>query len=218
MKRYIYIFLTIALGLAAAGALAQMGGGGFSGPGATLRGPTSSTDNAIVRFDGTTGKRVQNSGVVINDDDAMTNASQPCFLAFNSATDTNVTGTGTIFTLDLDTEVFDQGNDFAADTFTAPVTGRYTFATEVRYIGLLAGADFISVAIVTSNRTYDRFISAPDNLPGEAAQGLAVAAADMDLGDTAVVEVFVNGEASDVVDIRGDATILLTYFSGCLIS
>ena len=32
-----------------------------------VKGATSSTDNAIARFDGTTGKLVQNSGVVIND-------------------------------------------------------------------------------------------------------------------------------------------------------
>jgi len=32
-----------------------------------ILGPSSSTDNAIVRFDGTTGKIIQNSGVLIND-------------------------------------------------------------------------------------------------------------------------------------------------------
>jgi hypothetical protein len=34
---------------------------------AGLRGPASSTDNAIARFDGTTGRVVQNSGVTIDD-------------------------------------------------------------------------------------------------------------------------------------------------------
>jgi len=131
MKRYIYIFVALALGLAAAGALAQLGGGGFRGPGAVIKGPTSSTDNAVVRFNGTTGKRVQNSGVVIDDSDRMTNSSQPCFLAFNSATDNDQTGAGAIPTIDFDTEVFDQGNDFTADTFTAPITGRYLFAATV---------------------------------------------------------------------------------------
>ncbi len=33
----------------------------------TVQGPASATDNAIARYDGTTGKLVQNSGVVIND-------------------------------------------------------------------------------------------------------------------------------------------------------
>jgi hypothetical protein len=35
-------------------------------------GPASSTDNAVVRFDGTTGKLVQNSGVIIDDSNNVT--------------------------------------------------------------------------------------------------------------------------------------------------
>ncbi|MEE8607211.1 MAG: hypothetical protein V3S55_06395 [Nitrospiraceae bacterium] len=72
MRKYIYIFVTIVLGFTAVGVLAQLGGGGFRGPGATLRGPTSSTDNAIVRFNGTTGKVVQDSsGVTIDDNHSL---------------------------------------------------------------------------------------------------------------------------------------------------
>jgi hypothetical protein len=40
-------------------------------PGALVEGPVSSTDNAIVRWDGTTGKAVQNSSAVINDAGGM---------------------------------------------------------------------------------------------------------------------------------------------------
>ena len=35
-------------------------------------GPASSTDNAVARFDSTTGKLIQNSGVVIDDSDNIT--------------------------------------------------------------------------------------------------------------------------------------------------
>jgi len=38
--------------------------------------PSSSTDNAIVRFDGTTGKAFQNSGITISDGDIMVNNKQ----------------------------------------------------------------------------------------------------------------------------------------------
>ncbi len=61
----------------------------------------------------------------ITSDGAVTKPSNPAFLARNSVTDSNVTGNGTEVTIDFDTEVFDQGGDFASDTFTAPVTGRY---------------------------------------------------------------------------------------------
>ena len=39
--------------------------------GNTISGPSSSTDNAVVRFHGTTGKVIQNSGVLLNDSDQM---------------------------------------------------------------------------------------------------------------------------------------------------
>ena len=42
-------------------------GGGSAGSSGDVMGPTASTDNAIVRFDGTTGKLVQNSVVTIDD-------------------------------------------------------------------------------------------------------------------------------------------------------
>ena len=45
-------------------------GGGGSGD---VVGPGSSTDNAVVRFDGTTGKLIQNSGVIIDDSNNTTN-------------------------------------------------------------------------------------------------------------------------------------------------
>ena len=43
-------------------------GGGGSGD---VVGPASATDNAIVRFDSTTGKLIQNSGITINDSDSI---------------------------------------------------------------------------------------------------------------------------------------------------
>jgi hypothetical protein len=47
----------------------QIAGGGVSGPGP---GPATSTDNAVVRWDGTTGDAVQNSGVLIDNSDNIT--------------------------------------------------------------------------------------------------------------------------------------------------
>lgn len=44
--------------------IAATGGGG----GGDVTGPASSTDNAVTRFDGTTGKLIQNSGAILSDD------------------------------------------------------------------------------------------------------------------------------------------------------
>lgn len=43
-----------------------------TGSGGDVVGPSSSTDEAVARFDGVTGKRIQNSGVLIDDSDNVT--------------------------------------------------------------------------------------------------------------------------------------------------
>ena len=52
-----------------------------SGGGGDVTGPASSTDNAIARFDSTTGKLIQNSGVTIDDSNNVTGINN---LSFNS--------------------------------------------------------------------------------------------------------------------------------------
>ena len=145
-----------------------------------------------------------------------TNTSQPCFLAYNSAGDSDQTGAGAAATVDFDAEIFDQGANFASDAFTAPVTGRYQLIAQVTLLNITAAADDVELVIVTSNRSYSMIIINTDNLPTLLAIGRSVIA-DMDTDDTATVTIEVNGEASDVVDIAGDS-IFRTSFSGCLIS
>jgi len=77
----------------------ESGGGDFTGPG-------SSTDNAIVRFDGTGGKTGQNSGITIDDSNNMTMAGE---LDMNSQDIDNAK------TVTFIAEV-DDGNSGAADT------------------------------------------------------------------------------------------------------
>lgn len=71
----------------AANALTVVGGTGIStsGSGSTVTvssdgtlvvGPASSTDNAVARYDGTTGKLIQNSGVIINDSNVVSGITQ----------------------------------------------------------------------------------------------------------------------------------------------
>lgn len=76
---------------------AAAGGGDFSGP-------ASSTDNAIVRFDGTGGKTGQNSGVLIDESDNVTGVNQ---LDVDSANGVDI----------------NPGSDTDADLITVGVTG-----------------------------------------------------------------------------------------------
>ena len=137
----------------------------------------------------------------------------PSFLAYNSATDSNVTGNNTVATIDFDTEVFDQGNNFSADTFTAPVTGRYLLTTCVRVEDLTTLMTGFLCEITTSNRGYRYNSSEVAPIAASFFAMTISAVADMDAGDTAIVRVVVSGGAGDTADISGSST-LLTYFSG----
>jgi|GEM_PF-3245859 len=70
-------------------------------PAGDVVGPASSTDNAIARFDGTTGKLIQNSGVLIDDSDNVTGVTS---MIIDGAT-------GNVLIVDTDTLVVDATND-----------------------------------------------------------------------------------------------------------
>ena len=145
----------------------------------------------------------------------VTMPAQPAFLAYNSASDLNVTGNGAVATVDFDTEIFDQGSNFAADTFTAPVTGRYRFSTSVFLEGIVAATNF-NLSLVTSNRTILLFANTGAYTGDQSVAGSVLC--DMDAADTAYVTVTVSGMAGNTADIVGAATsTLYTYFSGELV-
>lgn len=150
-----------------------------------------------------------------------TNSLQPAFLAYNSATDTNQTGNGASVTVDFDAEVFDQGADFAADTFTAPVTGKYRFSVRVTVNGITAAMTEAIVSLVTSNRTYRMMQIDPNNLSTASSVNVLVCGsvlADMDASDTAHVTVQISNGAGDTAGVYGDGANYLTMFSGELVA
>mgnify|MGYP001309989307 CR=1 FL=1 len=152
----------------------------------------------------------------ISSDGAVTKPTNPAFLARNSVTDSNVTGDGTEVTIDFDTEVFDQGGDFANDTFTAPVTGRYQLNVSCEVVGVTSSHTIGQLQIKTSNRTImadqnDTFQAAGSN--GQCMYHGAFLA-DMDAGDTVTCTMTVTG-GSQVVDIAAQNN---THFSGFLAS
>ena len=151
----------------------------------------------------------------IDSDGAVTKPSNPAFLARNSSTDSNVTGNGTEVTIDFDTEVFDQGDDFASDTFTAPVTGRYQLNVSCEVSGVTSSHTIGQLQIKTSNRTImadqnDTFQSAGSN--GQCMYHGSFLA-DMAAGDTVTCTMAVHN-GSQVVDILANNT----HFSGFLAS
>ena len=158
------------------------------------------------------------NAITISSDEEVTMSLQPCFLVFNSVTDNNQTGNGNVATVDFNIEVFDQSTDFSADTFTAPITGRYFLATSIRFEGITSAADSGFITIVTSNRSYRGADSVNTNdLASVRTFNLSVIT-DMDATDTATVTIRIDGESTDVVDITGASSPLVTMFSGCLLA
>ena len=147
----------------------------------------------------------------------ITKPLQPAFLAYNSTTDSNVTGNSTEWSCDFDTEVFDKNADFASDTFIAPVTGVYRFCCSV-ILGGITSADIAYVKIITSNRNYGSRILDPSACKASSGYvGLSFSClADLDASDTAYVTITSGGEGSDINDVYGTSAPE-TFFAGYLV-
>jgi hypothetical protein len=195
---------------------------------AGITGPGSSTDNALARWDGTTGTLLQNSTVIVSDNGEMTNASQPAFLAYLNSTDANVTGDGTTYVLgdtsigNTLTELFDQNADFTPGAsggayFTAPVTGKYFFHTEIGFDGISTRNCYVE--LYSSNRPY-RFITTTGAMRVGGTNFLWVCGytyVDMDASD--IVQIYINASGSTKatsVYATGGGALLDSYVGGYL--
>ena len=200
--------------------------GAFRGPDGTVSVPgvgfTADTNTGMYRA-GTDQLAFTTAGaqaMKIDATGAVTMPLQPAFSIYNSATDSNVTGDGTLVVVDFNTETFDQGSDFATDTFTAPVTGRYLLQAQVGLQGTEDATNTrYTVQLVTSNRPYI-FHEQRVMRQNDGGQNIVLlngsVVADMDASDTAVVKCAVFG-GSAVVDIWGNSQHE-TFFSGCLLA
>lgn len=188
-------------------------------------GPASSTDNALARYNSTTGKLIQDSTVLVTDNGEMNNASQPSFLAYLPSSDSNVTGDGTKFYIgDTDvgtslTEVFDQNSDFTPGAsggaiFTAPVAGKYAFTCKMYVIGattLTSG----QILLETSNRNFRR--NYLTGYPTTTWDNLTVVYTDLDAADTVLFSVITIDSGGKIDDISGSGTNNQTFMSGFLV-
>ena len=92
----------------ASGTVVQLGGGSGSGD---VVGPSSATDNALARFDGTTGKLIQNGTVTQDDDGNIANVNS---VTFDTTPTTPPTTTGTMY--------WDSGNQTPSINLNADTT------------------------------------------------------------------------------------------------
>lgn len=175
---------------------------------ASAGGLTGITDNATAM------------AITISADEEVTIPKQPAFFAKENASQSNVTGDSTEYTISYNTEAFDQNADFAFDTFTAPVTGKYLLAgSSYTSSGTTGSHSSYVVTIKTSNRNVRLFTSNTSLWLGAynfLVNGAVVV--DMDAGDTANMAIQI-GPTGKTVGLYGDGTANAhTWFSGCLLA
>jgi hypothetical protein len=136
---------------------------------------------------------------------------QPAFLATPSSEQTNI-AVGSAVTVVWGTEVFDQGGDFATNTFTAPVTGRYQLNVWLRSDAVDSASPYYQAWIKTSNRDYYFWTIDPGQFAGDPDfwTGSGSVLVDMDASDTAYVQIQ-QGSGTQQTDISVDSK-----FSGFL--
>ena len=148
--------------------------------------------------------------LVLDTDGIMTRPLQPAFLVQPASSQDNIPINADTTVL-FGTEIYDQNGDFASNTFTAPVTGRYQLNVHLYVQNMDTATDWVQCSLVTSNRTYYNIIE-PD-FSGDLHYFVFPLAilADMDASDTAYVRLDLHNSGSSQMDVQTNS-----FFSGFL--
>jgi len=136
---------------------------------------------------------------------------QPAFSAGPASQQVNFAVTSDV-DIAFGTEIFDVNADFASNTFTAPVTGKYLLTYMIMLLNLDSASAYYRIRLVTSNRNYDNL---NDTDFGQDAVYWTISSSfvvDMDAGDTASVQVRQAGGTVQS-DVETDSR-----FTGCLLA
>ena len=153
------------------------------------------------------------TSMAFNADGIITKPLQPAFLAMPNAAQDNVAEASDVVIV-FGSERFDNNADFASNTFTAPVTGRY-FLSYSLYVEAVDNAPtYFETYLVTSNKTYNHTID-PRGFDADPAYWTFNQAivADMDAGDTAQIKINIHNGGTVQTDINNHS-----YFSGYLVA
>ena len=143
----------------------------------------------------------------------VTNPYQPAFLVTPSSSQSNIAASTNV-TIAFGTEIFDVGSNFASNTFTAPVTGKYQLNVNLRLNNVDAASAYYHINLTTSNRTYYSIFD-PDFGQDAAYYTIQLSVlADMDANDTASVILFQSAGTAQT-DIQSS---VWSTFSGYLVA
>jgi len=143
------------------------------------------------------------SHIVTNASGAVTKPLQPYFSVYPSSIQSNISNSG-YDTIAFGSETFDVGSNFASNTFTAPVTGKYHFSINMRLDSIDTSAAYYNIEIQTSNRSHAQLFSRHGTDPNYSNFMMTVIA-DMDANDTVIIRIFQNGGTSQT-DINTSTT------------
>ena len=148
--------------------------------------------------------------MAFTEDGEITKPLQPAFLVENSAAQNDMAVAGYV-TIVFDQEILDVGANFASNTFTAPVTGKYQINAIIYLVDADAASTYLNAQLVTSNRTYRSI----HNTGGMDADGYLcpqiAMLCDMDASDTAYIRIYMQGGSAQT-----DATAENSRFGGYL--
>ena len=147
--------------------------------------------------------------MIINAAGAVTKANQPAFQGQAEALN-NIPANSANQTITF-SEIFDQGGNFASNTFTAPVTGKYQINVHVLLENIDSAANYYQLQLITGNRIYYETVDADYGQDNSYLAVQIAVLADMDVGDTAVVAVHQNGGTAQT-----DVNTTTSKFSGFL--
>ena len=143
----------------------------------------------------------------------ITKPLQPAFLAVPNAVQDNV-AEGADVLIVFGSERFDNNGDFASNTFTAPVTGKYFLSYSLFVQAVDNAPTYFETYLTTSNKTYNHTIDPrgfdADPLYWTFNQATVV---DMDAGDTAQIKLNIHNGGAVQSDIA-----TYSYFSGYLVA
>ena len=162
--------------------------------------PSGTADAAI---SWTTAMTIDNAGIV-------TKPLQPAFSSY--ANTQNNMGLNAWLQIAFANQQFDQNQDYASNTFVAPVTGKYQLQISVRLDNLDTNTQYYQVRIRTSNRSYHSICDFDGMSTDPSYWNFNNAVlADMDANDTCVIE-FLQAGGNNQTDINDES-----YFNGYLV-
>jgi hypothetical protein len=181
-------------------------------------GQTTLASGDVLVGNGTSGITAS-SNLTINGSGYILTPSQPMFAAYNSASQTNVTGDGTAYTVQYNSTWFNISSSFNTSTyiFTAPIAGHYLFTVTCSYGSVTSSYTTLVLALQTTQNKFELFRASAANL--QTGNNISVSGSRlciMALNDTAYVTTTVSGSTKSI-SINSGTSSNSSVFTGQLV-